>query len=372
MDTSSLRRPHGSAIRTFFFSAALAALGACGGSIFTAADAGSPCSADSQCAPPQLICIQGACADGCPIAGCPAGSCDAATGRCGSGGGSGGSAGSGGGSGGGSAGSGGGSGGGSAGSGGGSGGGDSACTSDANCGANTRCCVNDGLCHPTVGDGAGCDCAHPCAAPEACSPGFCGAGASVCRPACNPGDASTVASNCAAIGGGPAFCEAISPDAPADGGTCLPAGSCSITAQDCPDAPLDLAAGAGGPPGNPLVHYTCVPAGFSGSAQVNACVPAGALAVGAAGCDGGDEVCGDNSTACVQGAECVGIEGSTAAYTCALQCPTPQAVSFTCPASGAGGCPAGYFCDQLLGNGEQLFTTGVCTALTSLGLGCGG
>ncbi len=255
----------------------------------------------------------------------------------------------------------------------------SGCTSDATCPSGSRCCPNDGACHPVVAEGAACDCAHPCPNDQGCLPGTCGKLPQQCRPGCNPGSPPsdnpfspvTLPDNCADINGVKAYCDPL----PASqvttqnkGGACRAGDNCDVVAQNCPDAPLDPTSDAGAP-SNPIVAYTCEPAAVNGSGvQVNVCYPSGTHPPQPNSprntCQGEDQTCGSSIAGCSKGYLCVFEQGNSAAGpSCSAECKEPfTGGGFSCPPS-VSDCPSGYYCSGLIGNGNEQFTTGVCTPM---------
>ena len=245
------------------------------------------------------------------------------------------------------------------------------CTSDATCATGTRCCTDDGICHPIVAENAACDCAHPCPTDEGCFPGTCGKLPQQCRPGCNPGNQTTQPDTCAPVNGVQAYCDPLPPSQVTTankGGACAPGDGCSVTLQNCPDAPLYPASDAG-PPANPIVPYTCEPAGMNGNNEATVCFPSGTHPAQPNNpgntCEGENDTCGSSTAGCAQGLECVweenidGTINTAAGPSCSPQCSQPNdGDGFSCPPQGD--CPSGYFCGTLLGNGNQQFTTGVC------------
>ena len=237
------------------------------------------------------------------------------------------------------------------------------CASDADCSTGARCCTSDGKCNKMVGAGANCDCDDPCPVNEGCFPGNCGVLPRKCRPGCFPGSSSpqpygTAPDSCQPEPQGgltvPAFCAQL-PAAEATqankGGACAPADNCSVSAQNCPDAPLDRNSPRSAT--NPIVHYSCGPA----SPTTVVCSPAGNLQEGATNCA---DSCSDVSQTCAKGLICVtSIDGSgnpLGPPTCRVECTDPSSI----PLGGSSDCPAGESCGQVFGPGDQMYQTGSC------------
>lgn len=233
------------------------------------------------------------------------------------------------------------------------------CRSDADCGGNTRCCVDTGTCHEMVGSGELCDCQNPCPFNEGCFPGTCGESPRRCRPGCYPGDRDTMADRCPPQQGfdgtfRPAHCEWLPANertAENRGGACVPSDACSVVDQDCPDLPLDRTRPPG--PDNPPVPHNCVPA----SPTTNKCIPAGRIAQGALGCGGG--LCGEDGVelGCGEGNICVRlvdefgeeIEPPRCRQQCSKDTDCPGLLPFL-PGN----------CSKVMGAGSEEYATGAC------------
>jgi hypothetical protein len=247
------------------------------------------------------------------------------------------------------------------------------CTKDTMCLQGSRCCLDDGQCHPIVGENQDCDCAHPCPTDEGCFPGTCGKAPQQCRPGCFPGTQAKKPDTCAPINGIQAYCEPLPPSQVTTqnkGGACAPGDGCDVVAQNCPDALLYPGQAAGA--NNPVVPYSCEPVAMNGNIEATVCFPAGTWPPQGNNtgnkCLGETDTCGSDTAGCVKGYECVYEQGNEAAGpACSQQCAHPVSLGFSCPPSTAGGCPSGQFCDGLLGNGNVAFTTGVCATLASIG-----
>lgn len=241
---------------------------------------------------------------------------------------------------------------------------DVSCAADTECAAGSRCCPASGKCNPIVARGADCDCDHPCPTAEGCFPGTCGALPRKCRPGCFPGgqQRGQYADRCSPETQGSATTAAYCSQLPAGeattqnkGGACAPADGCSITAQNCPDAPLDKNKPAGA--GNPVTKYSCEPV----SPTTNTCLPAGGLPLGGTGCS--YDTCGDNSKGCQRGYICVtsiDLSGNPLGpSTCSKQCSDPDPMGGLL--GGSPDCPSGQYCGQLLGPGLEQFPNGSCS-----------
>ena len=240
------------------------------------------------------------------------------------------------------------------------------CTSDASCAAGSRCCLDDGMCHPIVAENADCDCQHPCPLDEGCFPGTCGKLPQQCRPGCFPGNENQVPGNCATINGVQAYCSPLPPSQVTtqnQGGACAPGDGCDVVTQNCPNGPLDPASDAG-PPANPIVPYTCEPA----SVNATVCFPAGTHPPQtnnpSNSCEGESDTCGSDTAGCTKGYLCTGIEGDpSAGLACSQQCSDPQNVGVFGSPTQSPDCPQGQFCTQLFGDGQQLLPTGICVSI---------
>ena len=240
------------------------------------------------------------------------------------------------------------------------------CESDGDCASGDRCCATDGTCNRTVGLGADCDCDHPCDATDGCFPGTCGQTPQQCRPGCNPGNQNTPAQTCSAPQNGePAWCSPLpTGQTSTEGGACAPGDACSVTAQNCPDFPLDRSLPASST--NPMVPYTCIPAA-PGMPAVNQCIPAGTTPAGETNCN---IACGNDTTNCVKGYVCVQPLGASempcGPSSCEGQCAhpwDPNSDPFGTPPQ-APDCASGEYCSELLGNGFVPYATGSCTSMT--------
>lgn len=228
------------------------------------------------------------------------------------------------------------------------------CTSDAQCAAGTRCCVNTGTCNPIVGSGELCDCERPCPEDEGCFPGTCGQSPRRCRPGCFPGSDTVRADRCAPQDGRPAYCSKLPESEQTvenEGGACAPADQCDIYAQNCPNLPIDRSRPAG--PDNPAVPHSCVPV----SPVANACYPAGPIALNQTGCD---DLCGADgvSANCARGGLCVqSINPTTGqpigAKYCSKMCTSPHQ-------SNASAECGGKRCLPLVGSGREPYPMGAC------------
>lgn len=245
------------------------------------------------------------------------------------------------------------------------------CGSDNECATGTRCCTDTGRCNPIVGAGADCDCEHPCPYDQGCFPGTCGTLPRKCRPGCFPGGSQRgqYADRCGSESQGatsvPAYCSALPPSeatAQNKGGACAPMDAvgptnamCSITRQDCPDAPLDKNSPVS--PTNPLIKYSCVPASPKG----NICLPAGSIPESGTGCE--YDTCGDTAKACQKGLLCVTLIDQSGSplgpATCRKQCANPDPLGGVF--GGSPECPSGQYCGGLLGPGLEEFPTGSCS-----------
>lgn len=234
------------------------------------------------------------------------------------------------------------------------------CGEDAHCGDGTRCCVEDGFCHPTVGPGAECSCTSPCSVDQGCFPGACNEAPRRCRPGCFPGDHDTPADACDPIGGMPAYCAPLpvaERTAANGGGACVPGDGCDVIAQDCPDLPVDRSRPFDSVT-NPLVPHNCIPTGPTATI----CVPTSGRVEGATGCA---DLCGAAGfeRGCGKGLVCmqtVNEAGAAPVATCFRQCDTPNTFGqSTClPATEPN--TVGEYCVPLEGPGREPWPIGIC------------
>jgi hypothetical protein len=148
------------------------------------------------------------------------------------------------------------------------------CTKDTMCLQGSRCCLDDGQCHPIVGENQDCDCAHPCPTDEGCFPGTCGKAPQQCRPGCFPGTQTKKPDTCAPINGVQAYCEPLPPSQVTTqnkGGACAPGDGCDVVGQNCPDALLYPGQAPGA--NNPVVPYSCEPVAMNGNIEAPSASP---------------------------------------------------------------------------------------------------
>jgi hypothetical protein len=160
------------------------------------------------------------------------------------------------------------------------------------------------------------------------------------------------ADNCAPQDGDPAYCSPLPANQVTQqnkGGACAVGDNCSITAQNCPEYPLDRTQPPG--PNNPDVPQTCTPV----APTTNACYPAGQIAVWGINCD---QSCTMTPVDCAQGSLCVTVvddQGNAIGPSeCRQQCTNPGGESTECPRDRPN-------CEGTYAAGMVYFSTGVCT-----------